>query len=265
MPADGRGGGGRAAGRGRPGEGVPLGLVAGLLLGWLFAMGEAATGFRPGALAAASAVGLGVVAAAAAAVGSRVWPAAVDLPPPPPTPGSSTIVVPPDKDRERDKDARRPTAWTQLIVGVVICVTSVLAADPVREMFRKTAGASGSMGGASYIPYVDVQLAAFGVILGGAVAAANTGSGTRYGLTTGGLAGITVTAMAAAGVKAVHPVLEGLLRMAGLSTRDMAAAEPMMLLAFGVMMAAAVGGWLGGALLPPVVEVKQKKRRLDDL
>jgi hypothetical protein len=251
---------GLLAGAGRV-KGQGAGLVVGLTLGWLFAMGDAATGTKPGLFTAVSAVGLGVVGAAAGAIGGHVWPAAVHLPPPPAAPGSSWLngLV----DKQKKDGPRRPPAWGQLAVGVMVCVSSVLVADSVRDLFRKTGNTTATLGGAAYIPTLDVSLAAFGVVIGGIVAAVGTGSGFRNGLACGGVAGIAVTGLAAAGVKATHPILEGLLKLAGLPTRNLAAAEPMMLLAFGVMVVAAAGGWLGGALFPPVVAAKPKGRNVD--
>lgn len=245
------------AGTGRP-KGAGAGLTAGVLVGALLLMADRAAGAKLDLLDLATVAGLTGAAAAGGAIGSWRWPAPHDLPPPPTPQGSSlaSLIAKPVLPSER------PLQWGRVVAGGLIGAAGIALADPIRESLRHGSAGSVGPGGTSVVTLVDLQLAGLFVMLGGAVAGATTGVGPRHGVLAGVCGGLLTVWMPAAGVRSVFPVVEGLLKMLGLPTNDLAGPGAAVNLFIAVLVFACFGGWLGGVLLPPVVGRNLVKKRL---
>lgn len=245
------------AGRARA---VWLGGAVGALCGGLFLAAEVASGVppeswtllvQPAALATAGAI--------AGAVGGRVWGGLPELDMPAPAVRRSGSSV--HLDAVTPKAAGRPTLWLRVLVGACVATAGVALADPFRRAAEKSSqGAlrAASMGQARFL---SAQMATLAVLAGGAAAAAGTGAGVRHGLLAGlfGAAGVIgVTAWRGAlPVPAVY-----LIEHMGLDPN--AAADPGVLtaVAFGLVVAGVVGGWLGGTLFLPLAPAHLRGKRL---
>jgi hypothetical protein len=245
------------AGAGRA-HGFALGVAVGGLSGGMFLAAEVLAGtpaaemvlyLQPPTLALASGV--------AAAIGTRVWPALPDLDIRPPAKRrSSSIQLAVDEPQKYN----RPTLWVRVLAGAAIMVVGVVAADQVRTGVQKRSGGLFHVENIIQGQFLSWQFATFVVLLGGVVAASGSGAGIRHGFLAGVL-GAAGTAALTVNRGEINPAMEYWLSKLALPG---GATEPAALLGIGmgVLLAAVVGGWLGGQVFLPLAPAHMRSRRL---
>ncbi len=237
--------------------GFVFGATVGAVCGVLFLAAEIAAGaplhdlvlyIQPLVLAAVGGIA-GVYAA-------RVWGAvpAIDMPIP---------------DRNKLSSSRfaigepattgRPTAWARILVGALLMVVAVTSADPVRKGFQKYSGGMLKVDSVGQAQFITWQFAVLGVLVGGGLAGAATGAGTRHGIIAGGLGGVGVLGATAARGEALGPISYwlGKLSLGELAPTDPAAAAAAV---GGVLFLGLLGGWLGGSLFQPLAPEHVRRR-----
>ena len=140
-------------------------------------------------------------------------------------------------------------------MGVIL---AVIIADMTRSALRQYSAGFLHLGGIAQAPIVCVEITALLILSWVPAAVAGTGAGIRHGLLIGTAAGAAVAGMAAGGIAAVQPVIEGVLRLADLPTNELTTTPAAAAGFVAVLVACTAGGWLGGTLLPPVSNHKPK-------
>lgn len=245
------------AGAGRP-RGVWLGAAVGAGTGALFLAAEVAGGAPPGYLVlVVQPVVLAAAGAVAGAVGGRVWAGVPELDMPTPAVRRSSSVR---LGEVTPKPAGRPTRWVRVLVGAALVAAGVGLADPARKAAEKnTRGAlrTASMGQARFL---SAQMATMAVLAGAALAAAGTGAGVRHGVFAGllGAAGVAALALGQGALPAPAVYLVEHMNLDPGAPGDPAALGAV---AFGLLVAGVVGGWLGGTLFLPLAPAHMRARR----
>jgi hypothetical protein len=145
--------------------------------------------------------------------------------------------------------AKKPSpkiVWWRISFGVLLAIVASMYADSVRQVLARVLAGQTSSHASS--PLLTWQISVLGVVLGGIVAGANTRSGLRQGIIAGfGVASGVIVVEATRG-NAGSPVLEFWIDQAGLKDAGSLAFG---FLGISVLLATALGGWLGSHLLPP--------------
>jgi len=244
--------GGLLAGAGRSqgfSGGATVGLIAGL--GWL------AVDSYPTLLLDAPNIGLMILIVSAAGccalVGGRVWPPIVELPDLESPRGSSLLKLVVGQNKP---EARRPTRWGRILVASLVVLFAVIAADSGRLLLKKLPNGLINLGGPAAVPSVDFQIALIGVVLGGLIAGAATGTGLRHGIIAGAVSAVAVGAAYTQQPPDSLPALEFLLDKLGArgTAFQSAAAVVLAMASIGT-----VSGWIGGQLFPPLRKMRRRK------
>lgn len=245
------------AGAGRSG-GLWLGLVVGGVTGGLFLAAEVAAGAPPGYLVLLVQPGvLAVLGGVAGAVGGKVWAGLPHLDMPTPAVRRSSSVR---LGEVRPKDPGRPTVWWKVLAGAAVVVLGIGFADPARKVVEKNARGALHTASIGQARFLSAQLATLAVLGGAALAAAGTGAGLRHGVLAGvlgsaGVAGLTLA-------QGALPAPAGyLVEHMNLDANDPGSPVVLGAVAFGLMVAGVVGGWLGGTLFLPLAPAHMRRGR----
>ncbi len=136
--------------------------------------------------------------------------------------------------------------WWRILFGTLIVVVGTEYADVVRQgLSRILAGNGGSVGSSQLLTW---QVSVVFALLGGVASGASTRGGLRQGLLAGLVAGAGVAIFESARQPGASLLMEFWDYQLSLEQK-----EPVILLAVGggVLIATAIGGWLGAHLLPP--------------
>lgn len=136
--------------------------------------------------------------------------------------------------------------WWRVGFGVALALVASLYADSVRQVLSRALVAHGGSYGSS--PLLTWQISVLGVILGGVVAGANTRGGLRQGIIAGFFVASGAILVEATRGGAGSQVLDF-----WVSQADLRGIGPQAyaILGASVFVTTAIGGWLGGHLLPP--------------
>jgi hypothetical protein len=250
--------GGMVAGAGRAGgwmTGILTGSVAG---GLLLAADVAAHPAGPGPIAYLAAAAAAVAGLVAGTIGTFVWPAPVDLPRSQVGSRGSSLLRLAQEQEEARKG--RPTQWLRIVIGVSIAFSGIVAADVLRQGLTQGSAGALHMGSAFQAPIVCLELAAAVIFFGGAAAGASTGAGTRHGLITGLLAAVAAAVITATRHPNIFPAVEGFFWVTNVPTENVRESASLGELFVAVWAVAALGGWFGGQLLPPLASKAQLRR-----
>ncbi len=246
------------AGAGRA-SGFWLGAVVGGGCGGLFLAAEVAGGTPPGylVLIVQPAV-LAVLGGVAGAVGGRVWAGLPEIDmPTPAVPRSSSVQL----GEVAAKPAGRATSWARVLIGAAVVVVGVGFADPFRKTAEKNAQGALRAASVGQARFLSTQLATLAVLAGAAAAAAGTGAGIRHGLLAAALGSVGVAGLAlsqgALPVPAVY-----LVEHMGVDASEPGSPVVLGSMAFGLLVAGLVGGWLGGTLFLPLAPAHMRGRRV---
>jgi hypothetical protein len=191
----------------------------------------------------------------AGVLAARVWGAvpALDMPlPDKPRLSSTRFALTPDEE------VKRPTSWLRILVGALIMLIAVAAADRVRTSAQKYSGGLLRVASVGQAQFLTWQIGVLGVLAGGAMAGAGTGAGVRHGVIAGLFGGMGVLALTAAVGEPLGPVAYWLskLSLGGLPPNDPAA---IVAAASGILFLGVLGGWLGGTLFLPLAPEHMRK------
>lgn len=243
------------AAAGRTG-GFFFGLAVGTVCGGLFLGAELFAGAPPQDLVLyVQPLVLACVGVIAGVIASRVWGVvpALNIPVERSPLKSSNLPIP------TTNVSQRPTVWLRIVVGAMVMVLSVAAADQVRRGAQKYSGGLLRVETQGQGQFLSWQLAVLGVMGGAALAAAGTGAGIRHGMIAGLLAGVGVLGMTAAVGQPLAPVDFWLNR---LSLGGVQPNDPIAIIAAtsGMLFLGILGGWLGGTLFLPLAPEHLRKR-----
>lgn len=249
------------AGAGRA-KGFSLGAAVGGLCGGLFLAAEVIAGAPPEHLVLyLQPLLLLLSGGVAGGVGSRVWKPMPELDMPSPLVPSGQRGSSIQLQADLPKDAGRPTVWLRVLAGATIIMLGVGFADKIRNGAQKVSGGLLKVESRGQGRFISWQMATLAVLTGGAFAAAGTGAGVRHGLFAGFLGGIGVVgAIAAQG--SLPPSAAYFVEKFKLGTNNPQDPAALMAIICGVVLASAVGGWLGGQLFLPLVPPHVRNRRL---
>jgi hypothetical protein len=186
---------------------------------------------------------------------SRVWGAVpiLDLP----LPGSSILGS--SRFALRDPGAgSRPTSWVRIFTGAMIMLAAVASADELRMGAQKFSGGLLRVTNLGQGQYLTWQIAVFGILAGGVMAGAATGSGLRHGLAAGSIGGVGVLGLTSMRGETLSPAIYWLSKLS-LSTAR--AADPAALTATfgGILFLGILGGWLGASLFLPLAPAQMRQ------
>lgn len=245
------------AGAGRP-RGFVLGAAVGGLCGLAFLAVEVAGGAPPlnPVLLVQVAVLLGA-GAVAGVVGARVWPTPPDVEMPVPASPNKLSSIQLDVNQARLKN--RPTRWVRVLVAGVVIAAGVTTAEAARHGAQKHSAGMLHVESQGQGRFLSLQMAVLVILAGAGFAGAGTGAGIRHGLFAGFLGGVGVVALGAATGDVASPVAYWLerVRLHGAGLLDPAAAGAVV---GAVILAGAVGGWLGGTLFLPLAPASLRNR-----
>jgi hypothetical protein len=158
----------------------------------------------------------------------------------------------------RTTEVRRPTAWLRILVGALLIVTVVAAADKMRTGAQKYSGGLLRVETIGQGQFLTWQLAVLGVLGGGVLASAGTGAGIRHGVLTGLLGAAWVVGFAVSMGEPFPPIAYWLskLSLGGIPPDD---PTVMLAAASGIFTLAVCGGWLGGTLFLPLAPEHMRK------
>jgi hypothetical protein len=238
-------------------RGYPLGLAVGGVCGGLFLAYEILAGAPPGDLVLyMQPPVLAVIGLAAGLIGSRIWGAAPKLDMPiPNTNKLSSIRLAEDEVLNPGK----PTVWVRVLLGAVIMVFGVVAAEQFRQTLQKHSGGMLKVRSVGQGEFITWQIATFAILAGGITAGAGTGAGMRHGLLAGALGGLGIFGVFVKAGGSLPPVAWWLVR---LSLDEVPITSPSVITAIagGVLLAGLVGGWLGGAMFLPLAPEHMRRR-----
>jgi hypothetical protein len=248
--------GAAVAAAGRAG-GLGFGAVVGALCGAGFLAAELLAGAPAQDLVLyVQAVVLAAAGAGAGVVAARVWGAvpALDLPVPDRARLSSSRFA-----LEKEERPERPTAWLRVLLGAMMMVLAVAAADKVRTGAQRYSGGMLRVDSVGQGRFLSWQLAVLGVLAGAATAAAGTGAGARHGVLAGVFSAAGVLGMTATAGESLAPVAywQSQLSLGSLPPGDPAAIAAA---AGGMLLLGLVGGWLGGLLFLPLAPEHLRNR-----
>ncbi|MCI0705705.1 MAG: hypothetical protein L0241_31985 [Planctomycetia bacterium] len=237
--------------------GFGFGAAVGGVCGGLFLGGELLAGASPQDLVLyMQPVVLTLIGGVAGVLATRIWGAVpeIDMPiPQPSTMSSSRFVL------GEFRPPERPTAWARILVGALIMVSAVMAAEQVRSKAQKYSGGMLHVKSVGQGQFLNWQLAVLGGLLGGVAASAGTGAGIRHGLIAGGLAGVGVLGVTAARGEPLSPIAYWLSK---LSLGEAPPTDPAAIAAAmgGMVLLGIMGGWLGGVLVQPMAPPHMRQR-----
>lgn len=226
------------------------GLAVGAVCGGLFLGFELLAGVPPQDLVIyLQPPVLALLGLVAGVVGARIWAVAPILNIPIPNPSKlSSIQLATDAVTNPTK----PTVWVRVLVGASMMVCGVTVADQARVFAQKHSFGLLRVQNIGQGEFITWQLATFAILLGGVTAGAGTGAGVRHGFIAGALGGIGVLAVC---LKQGAPITPVSFWLNQISLEEMPITAPIvcMAVAGGVFLVGLVGGWLGGALILPIV------------
>lgn len=257
--------GGLLTGAGRTNGSQP-GFVSGLTVGALLTVHDVlSSGGNEYWWPVGLAVGFPLVAGAAGWVGSRIWPAPVDLPDvavPSAVTASRASNLSRLTDGSEKRKGERPTVWLRILIGGLVAFAAIAASDPIRMFLANASRGIFNTGGYSRAAAVGAQLAAIVLVIGGMIAGAGTGAGLRHGFYTALFtAMIFYAAVLSRGAAADYPPVTGLFAYLDLTIDSFFAPQTVaIILAFLIGLITA-GGWLGGQLFPPLAPEWMRHRK----
>ena len=240
-------------------RGISLGAIVGGFCGGLFLAAEVAAGAPPAQLVLLLQPVLLIVAGAiAGAVGAWVWAAVpeIDMPPPLIKKSSSIELL-----QDAPKDTARPTVWYRVLIGALIVSAGMAMAEKARYGAEKASGGMLKVESRGQGKFMSWQIATLAVLIGGAFAGAGTGAGLRHGVFAGLLGGIGGGILGVVRGEFSQPE-EYLLKWMNLAVNSPQDPVAILGVAFGVLIAAMVGGWFGGQLFLPLAPKHMRKLRL---
>ena len=211
------------------------------------------------------AAGFPLVAGIGGWIGSRIWPAPVDLPN---VAIASAVTASRASFFSRlgdNPDARRgerPTVWLRVLFGALIAFAAVVATDQIRLFLAKASIGIFNTGGSSRAAAVGAQLAAIILVIGGMIAGANTGAGLRHGFFAALLTVVNVFISSVARGNPTDPPVAGLFAYLDRPFVSLFDPECGAIVALAVLLLVTAGGWLGGQLFPPLAPAWMRNRRL---
>ncbi len=249
------------AGAGRP-LGFFVGATVGVCCGGLFLAAEVYTTqaaafdlvllIQPGIL-----LGVGAVAGA---VGSRIWPTPPDVEKPLPAAPDKLSSI--QMGMAEVIEPGRPTAWLRILAGALVMLAAVAFAERFRFTMQKYTEGGLKVESRAQGRFMSWQLASMAALIGAAFAGAGTGAGLRHGIFAGVLAGAGVVGLGIANGK-VEPAIEFWLDRLQLSNLGVNDPSVMIVVAGGIALAGAAGGWLGGTLFQPLAPAHMRKKKLN--
>jgi len=242
--------------------GIASGALVGLLCGGAFFAAEVAEGM-PGLQLALllQPVLLIVCGAIAGAAGSWVWSAVPELDMPAPLVKKSSSI---ELLQDAPKETPRPTRWLRVLLGMLVIVAGLGLAEKARFAAEKASRGTLKVESRGQGKFMSWQIATLAVLLGGTLAGANTGAGLRHGILAGILGGLGGGALAIFRGEFSQPE-EYLLNYMNIPIGSPQDPLAIFGLGFGVVVAAMVGGWFGGQLLPPLAPTHMRKHHLRGL
>lgn len=242
-------------------RGIGLGALVGLVCGALFLGIELLEGASPLQLVLLLQPVLIVICGAiAGSIGGRIWAGVPELDMPAPLVKKSSSI---ELLQDVPEAIHRPTKWLRILVGGAIIVAGLGLAEKTRHAAEKASRGMLKVESRGQGSFMSWQIATIAVLLGGAIAGAGTGAGLRHGILSGLMGGIGGAALATTRGGFTQPE-EYLLRYMKLAQNPQ---DPAALfgVAFGVLVAASIGGWFGGQLFPPLAPAHLRKHyRLND-
>ncbi len=242
-----------AAGRSR---GYWLGLTVGILFASLLAGHEFLNGAPREVVFFARPAVLAVLGMIGGAVGAMIWKAAPQFELPVTQHGKQSSIC---LAHRMSNDRKRPISWLKILAGAGLIVLGVVVAEPVREYAQKYSGGVLRVESRAQGEFITFQLAVLALILGGAIAGAGTGAGILHGLLTGLIGGTTVFAFSITAPITPLPI-EFLITK--LQLDDVPFSDPGVVggIVGCIAIIAIFGGWLGGALFPPLAPEYMRRR-----
>jgi hypothetical protein len=205
--------------------------------------------------------GLAFVGIPMGILGSRKWPAAVALPKSlTGSRGSSLIRTAQEEARDRPAP---PTAWFQLLVGILIGVIGFYLADTLRMQVKVIGGSNINLGPPAFAPVIDIVFAIITLLFSGVLAAAGTGAGLRHGAWLGGVVGGLICLGLVMGKEMIVPTIEGLLLLFGLGDESLKSTQSLTAVFLLCLFVGSIGGVFGATLLPKLARKRKKKGYLD--
>lgn len=250
-------------------NGTQPGLVVGLFVGTLLTANDVVLSggpefWWPIGLAA----GYPVVAGTGGWIGSRIWPAPVELPN---VAAASAVTASRASffsrlgDNPEPRRGERPTVWLRVLLGALIAFAAVVATDQIRLVLAKASIGLFNTGGASRAAAVGAQLAAIILVIGGMIAGANTGAGLRHGFFAALLTIANVFISSIARGNPTDPPVAGLFAYLDIPFVSLLDPECGGIVSATVLVLVTAGGWLGGQLFPPLAPVWMRTRHLPTL
>lgn len=247
-------------------NGAQPGLAVGVFVGGLLTVNDVmASGgldmWWPIGLAA----GYPFVAGSAGWIGSRIWPAPLELPN---VPTSSAVTASRASFFSRASDipekrrGPRPTVWLRVFVGALLAFAAIIASDQIRLFLSKASIGVFNTGGSSRAAAVGAQLAAIVLLVGGMIAGANTGAGLRHGFFASILATVNLFISTAVRGNPTDPPVAGLFAYLDLPFVSLFDPGCGAIVAGTIVGLITAGGWLGGQLFPPLAPEWMRHRRL---
>lgn len=153
-----------------------------------------------------------------------------------------------------------PTRWFRILFGAVVGVALLLWADQIRLGIQRYSLGLFQAQTAGHASFLSWLIAAFGLLLGGVLAAAGTSAGLRHGLFAGLLAAPVVLGFALQHETLPPPLEYALTRLglAGVPLSDPVAAAAVL---GGILSLCTLGGWFGAALFPPLAPAASRRVR----
>ncbi len=211
------------------------------------------------------AVGFPLVAGATGRIGSRIWPAPMDLPQvatPSAVTASRASTLSRLSESTDTRRGERPTVWLRILIGGLIAFAAVVASDQIRLFLAKASSGLFNTGGVNRAAAVGAQIAAIILVLGGMVAGANTGAGLRHGFYTALFTALNLFGAVLVRGTPDYPPITGLFAYLDMPIQSFFNPQSAaVILAFLIGLVTA-GGWLGGQLFPPLAPAWMRKRKL---
>lgn len=247
-------------------NGSQPGMVVGLCVGALLTVNDVITSggpelWWPIGLAA----GYPVVAGIGGWIGSRIWPAPVELPN---VAAVSSVTASRASffsrlgDNPEKRRGDRPTVWFRVLFGALIAFAAVVASDHIRLFLAKASIGLFNTGGSSRAAAVGAQLAAILLVMGGMIAGANTGAGLRHGFFASLLTVVNLFISSSLRGNPTDPPVAGLFAYLDIPFVSLFDPECGSIVAFTILLLVTAGGWLGGQLFPPLAPEWMRNRRL---